>query len=68
MGYASKTLPSVCKNYSVTELGMTGLLVNIAFWKAYLNRCEFDVCVDYGAVYHMYVRQAIFLQLLPLFH
>ena len=29
IGYASKTLPSTCKNYSVTELEMTRLLVNI---------------------------------------
>ena len=50
IGYDSKTLPSACKNYSVTELKMTGLLVNIGLWKAYLERCEFDACVEHAAV------------------
>ena len=48
--YACKTLPYACKNYSVTELEMTGLLVNIGLWKAYLKRCEFDSCVDHAVV------------------
>ena len=48
--YASKTLPPACKNYSVTELEMTGLLVNIALWKVYLKQCEFDACIDHAAV------------------
>ena len=29
IGYGSKTLPSACKNYNVTEIEMTGLLANI---------------------------------------
>ena len=29
---------------------MTGLLVNIGLWKAYLKRCEFDECVDHAVV------------------
>ena len=29
LGYVSKTLPPACKNYSVTELEMFGLLINI---------------------------------------
>ena len=29
LGYASKSLPEACKNYSVTELEMTGLALNI---------------------------------------
>ena len=50
IGCASQTLSSACKNYSVTELEMTGLLVTIGLWKAYLKRCEFDACVDHAAV------------------
>ena len=50
IGYASKILPSACKNYSVTELEMTGLWVNIGLWKTYLKRCEFHVCVYHAAV------------------
>ena len=38
------------KSYSVTELEMTALLVNIALWKAYLQQCEFDACVYHAAV------------------
>ena len=29
---------------------MTGLLVNIGLWKAYLKRCEYIACVDHAAV------------------
>ena len=32
IGYASKPLPEACSRYSVTELEMTGLLVNMNFW------------------------------------
>ena len=37
VGYASKTLPTACLNYSVTELEMTGLLVNMGLWKTLLK-------------------------------
>ena len=40
-----------------TELEMTGLLVNISLWKAYLKRCEFDACVDHAAVVQIYESQ-----------
>ena len=32
IGYASKTLPQAARNYSITELEMTGLLMNIHAW------------------------------------
>ena len=32
IGYDSKTLPKACLNYSVTELEMTGLVVNAHLW------------------------------------
>ena len=50
IGYASKTLPEACARYSVTELEMTGLLVNIGLWKNILKHREFDVAVDHAAV------------------
>ena len=50
IGFASKTLPPACKNYSVTELEMTGLLMNIALWKHLLKHREFDAAVDHAAV------------------
>ena len=40
IGYASKTLPEACSRYSVTELEMTGLLVNMGLWKNILKHRE----------------------------
>ena len=50
IGYASKTLPEACSRYSVTGLEMTGLLVNMNFWKNLLKHGEFDAAVDHVAV------------------
>ena len=50
IGYASKTLPEACSRYSVTELEMTGLLVNMNLWKNLLKHREFDAVVDHAAV------------------
>ena len=50
IGYASKTLPEACSRYSVTELEMTDLLVNLNFWKNLLKHREFDAAVDHVAV------------------
>ena len=47
IGYASKTLPEACSRYSVTELEMTGLLVNMGLWKNILKHREFDAAVDH---------------------
>ena len=50
IGYASKTLPEACSRYSVTELEMTGLLVNMNLWKNLLKHREFNATVDHVAV------------------
>ena len=50
MGYASKTLPEACSRYSITELEITGLLVNMNLWKNLLKHREFDATVDHVAV------------------
>ena len=50
IGYASKTLPEACSRYSVTELEMTGLLVNMNLWKNLLKHRDFDAAVDHAAV------------------
>ena len=50
LGYGSKSLPEACKNYSVTELEMTGLALNIHLWKHLLLRVEFDCAVDHRAL------------------
>ena len=49
IGYASKTLPEACARYSVPELEMTGLLVNMNLWKNLLKHREFDAAVDHAA-------------------
>ena len=50
IGYASKTLPEAHSRYSVTELEMTILLVNMNLWKNLLKHREFDAAVDHVAV------------------
>ena len=50
LGYANKTLPKACSRYSVTELEMTGLLVNMNLWKNLLKHRESDAVVDHVAV------------------
>ena len=50
VGYASKNLPTACLNCSVTELEMTGLLINIGLWKTLLKRCESDAALEHLAV------------------
>ena len=50
IGYASKSLPAPAINYSVTELEMTGMAVNIHLWRHLLHRVKFDCAVDHGAI------------------
>ena len=50
VGYASKTLPEACSRYSVTELEITCLLVNMNLWKNLLKHREFHAAVDHVAV------------------
>ena len=50
IGFASKTLPKACQRYSVTELEMIGLLVNMGLWKSIIRHREFDAVVDHAAV------------------
>ena len=50
VGYYSKVLPDACKRYSVTELEMFGLLINITAFKHLLGHCEFDAVVDHSAL------------------
>ena len=50
IGYASKSLPALALNYSVTELEMTGMAVNIHLWRHLLHRVEFECAVDHRAI------------------
>ena len=50
IGYASKSLPAPAQNYSVTELEMTGMAVNIHLWRHLLHRLESGCAVDHRAI------------------
>ena len=50
IGYTSKSLPAPSLNYSVTELEMTGMAVNIHLWRHLLHRVEFDCAEDHRAI------------------
>ena len=55
--YASKRLPEVAKNYSITELEMCGLAINIGNFAYLLKRVDFDAIVDYLALVHILKRK-----------
>ena len=50
IGYHSKRLPPSAKNFSVTELELTGLLVNIHSFMQLLCNRYFKVLVDHKAI------------------
>ena len=53
LGYASKTLSKACLNYSVTELEMFSLLMNMHSWKHLIGNVDFDCATDHLAVVHI---------------
>ena len=53
IGYHSKRLPASAKNFGVTELKLTGLLVNIHGFMQLLRNCYFEVLVDHKAIEYM---------------
>ena len=53
IGYHSKRLPASAKNFGVTELELTGFLVNIHGFMQLLNNCYFKVLVDHKAIEYM---------------
>ena len=48
--YASKRLPEAAHNYSITELEMCGLEINIASFAHLLRKVDFDAVVDHLAI------------------
>ena len=46
-------MPEAAKNYSITELEMCGLAINIASFAHLLKRVDFDAIVDHLAVTHI---------------
>ena len=53
IAYASKRMPEAAKNYSITELEMCGLAINITTFSHLLKRVDFDAVVDHLAITHI---------------
>ena len=51
--YASKRLPEAAKDYSITELEMCGLAINIRSFAHLLKKVDFDAIVDHLALVHI---------------
>ena len=51
--YASKRLPEAVRNYSITELEMCGLAINITSFAHPLKRVDFNAIVDHLALAHI---------------
>ena len=53
IAYTSNRLPEAMKSYSITELEVCGLAINIVSFSHLLKRVDFDVIVDYLALTHI---------------
>ena len=51
--YASKRLPEAAKNYSITELQLCGLAINIASFSHLLKRVDFNEIVNHLSLTHI---------------
>ena len=53
IAYMSKRMPEAARNYSITELEMCGLAINIGSFAHLLKRVDFDTIVDHLAIMHI---------------
>ena len=53
IAYASKRMPEAAKNYSITELEMCRLAMNIVTFSHLLKKVDFDAVVDHLAITHI---------------
>ena len=53
IAYDSKRMPETAKNYSITELEMCRLAMNIATFSHLLKNVDFDTVVDHLAITHI---------------
>ena len=53
IAYVSKGMPEAVRNYSVTELEMCSLAINIASFAHLLKRVDFNAVVDHLAITHI---------------
>ena len=56
IAYMSKRMPEAVKNYSITELEMCGLAIDIAIVMHLLKKIDFDMVVDHLAI--MYIMKS----------
>ena len=53
IAYASKRLPEAAKNYSITEIELCNLAINIGSFLHFLKRVDFDAILDHLALTHI---------------
>ena len=53
IAYARKRLPEAARSYSITEIELCGLAINIASFSHLLRRVDFDAIVDHLALIHI---------------
>ena len=53
IAYASKRLPDAARNYSITEIELCGLAINIASFSHLLKRVDFDAIMDQLSLTHI---------------
>ena len=53
IAYASKRMPEAARNYSITELEICGLAMNMATFSHLLKKVDFDAIVDHLAITHI---------------
>ena len=58
IAYASKRLPEAVRSYSISELELYGLVINIASFSHLLKRVDFDAIVDHLALTHIIKNKA----------
>ena len=53
IAYMSKRLPEATRSYSITELELCGLAINIASFSPLLKMVDYDAIVDHLALMHI---------------
>ena len=53
IAYASKRFPEATRNYSITELELCGLAINITSFSHLLKRVDFDAIVNHLSLKHI---------------
>ena len=53
IAHVSKRMPETAKNYSITDLEMCGLAINIATFSHLLRKVDFDAVIDHLAIMHI---------------